>query len=202
MTEPINVTPGLEPPRNPYRAASAPPPPRPEEARPEWLAWSWAASRERTFPWLGLLLVLVGAGLLIEFFVPAISAGTLILGAIALVFLAGFVFGRSYFAFIIGSLMAALVIARLIDELEIYTSSGVTALAVAVAFLLIWVVGRNRRHRATWPLWGAAIFGLVGIVEISGRISNMPTLGPLWPVLIIGIGLVVLLNARRAASRR
>src|SRR4051794_11258243 len=112
MTEPRNVTPGHKPAANPYRPASAPPPPPPEETRPEWMAWAWAASRERTFPWLGLLLVLVGAGLLIEFFVPAIGAGTLILGVIAVVFLAGFAFGRSYFAFIIGSLMAALVIAR------------------------------------------------------------------------------------------
>jgi hypothetical protein len=196
VNQPRNVTPGYEDPGNPYRAAGADAPP-PEESRPEWLAWSWAAGRDRSFPWLGALLVLVGAGLLLEYFVPSLTAGTLILGAVGLLFLAGFVFGHSYFAFVVGAIISALVIARLFDELNIYDGPGITSLAVAGAFLAIWLVGPTRRRRAMWPLWGAAIFGLIGFVQVSGRLSAMPELGALWPVALIVVGLIIVLGGRR-----
>jgi hypothetical protein len=202
MSEPRNVTPGHEEPA-PQAPAFRPWTDSAADSAPEWQAWSWAY-RGRSFPWLGVLLVMVGAGLLIEYFIPSITAGTLILGALSAAFLAGFIVGGSYFAAIPGLLIGALVVARLLDELNIYNGPGVTALAVAVAFLLIWLIGATRagRRRSNWPLWGAAIFGLVGFIEVSGRLSSLPELGALWPVAIIVIGLVVLFANRRSSPRR
>lgn len=173
---------------------------------PEWIGWSWMQNRDRTFPWIGLLLVVVGAGLLIEYFVPAISATTLILAAIATAFL---VFGRSLVALVLGLLIGALAVARLIEELHIYTGPGTTALAVAAAFLLIWLAANARpgtssrgRPRWTWALWAAAIFGLIGLVEVGGQLGSIPSLGAVWPLVLIVIGLIVVLGGRRGSARR
>ena len=182
MTEPRNVTPGADDPHD----------------RPEWGTWTWDG-RSRGFPWLGVLLVLVGAGLLIQYFVPQVSAGTLVLVAIGLAFVAAWLFGGSYVAVVPGLLILALGVARLVEELNIYVGPGTTSLALAAAFLLIWVLGYARRRLRMWPLWGAAIFGLIGLVQISGRISGIPELGALWPVAIIVVGVLVLLSARRGS---
>jgi hypothetical protein len=200
VSQPRNVTPGHE--SDPASAAggfldddtNA-------QVAPEWKVWSWAADRDRSFPWLGLLLVLVGAGLLVQYFVPSISAGTLILGAIAIAFLAGWIFGGSYFAMVPGLLIGALVVGAVIGETGLYTGPGTTSVCVALAFGLIWLIGYLNGRRAVWPLWGLAIFGLIGIAQIIGQISIAPNLGALWPLLIIGVGGLLILNARRPSSR-
>ena len=194
MNEPRNVTPDDARPdefhRNYYN----------ERAEgPEWAAWSWGR-RGWSFPWLGVLLVLVGAGLLIQYFVPGVSAGTLVLAALGLVFIAAWLFGRSRWAVVPGLLILALATAGLARELNIYDGPGLTAIALAVAFLLIWLLDYARGRRSTWPLWGMAIFGLVGLVQVSGRIAGIPELGALWPVLIIVLGVLLLLSARRRTS--
>lgn len=190
MTEPRNVTPDDARPdefhRNYYN----------ERAQgPEWAAWSWGR-RGWNFPWLGILLVLVGVGLLIQYFVPGVSAGTLVLTAIALAFLAAWLLGSSRWAVVPGLLILALAVAGLARELNVYDGPGLTSLALAAAFALIWLIDYARGVRSSWPLWGVAIFGLIGIVQISGRIVAIPELGALWPVLIIILGAVLLLGAR------
>jgi hypothetical protein len=194
MNEPRNVTPDDARPdefhRNYYN----------ERAEgPEWAAWSWGR-RGWSFPWLGVLLVLVGAGLLIQYFVPGVSAGSLVLAALGLVFIAAWLFGRSRWAVVPGLLILALATAGLARELNIYDGPGLPAIALAIAFLLIWLLDYARGRRSTWPLWGVAIFGLIGFVQVSGRIAGIPELGALWPVLIIVIGVLLLLSARRRTS--
>ena len=199
MSEPRNVTPD--------DVAVPPPHTTDEEFRrryyeerregPEWIGWSWA-SRGRNFPWLGVLLVLVGIGLLIQYVFPTVSAGTLVIVAIALAFLAGWVFGGSWIAMVPGFLILAVGVARLIEELNIYSGPGTTSLSLASAFGLIWLIGYMRERRSTWPLWGFAIFGLIGLIQVSGRIAGIPELGALWPVVIIVIGVLLLIAARRS----
>ncbi len=181
MTEPRNVTPGSE-----------------DRDWDDWSRWSWVG-RGRSFPWLGVLLVLVGAGLLIQYFVPDVSTWTLVLSAIAVACLLGFAFGGSRAALILGLLIGALAVARLIGELGVYSGPGTSELALATAFLAIWIIDLGRGRRSSWPVWGVAIFGLIGLVQISGRLVVIPELGALWPVLIIGLGLLIMLSARRSA---
>ena len=186
MSAPRNVTPGLE--------DKAPRPSSPDMS--DWMGWSWA-SRGRSFPWLGVLLVAIGAGLLFQYFVPAISIATLVLIALAAVFLAGWLLGHSYFAAIPGLLIGAVAVARLIDELNIYDGPGTTSLALAVAFLIIWFIGNSSSRRRMWPLWGAAIFGLVGLVQVAGRLGSLPELNLFWPILIIVVGVIFMAISRR-----
>jgi len=192
MSEPKNVTPGAdsEPDEFHRRYYSE------RSEGPEWAGWSWAR-RGWNFPWLGVLLVLVGIGLLVQYFVPGVGAGSLVLLAIALAFLAAWTIGGSSFAMAPGLLILAVAVARLIDELNIYRGPGTTSLCLAGAFGLIWLIGYARGRRGSWSLWGLAIFGLIGLVQISGRIAGIPELGALWPIVIILLGVLLLLSSRR-----
>lgn len=208
MSEPRNVTPGGMPNEGPQAGHST----VDEEFRrryheeraqePEWMAWRWA-QRGRGFPWLGVLLVLLGVGLLVQYVFPTVSVGTLVLLAIGLAFGAGWAIGRSSFSMVPAVLFLALGSAELIEDLALLGPAGddVPGLAssmLAIGLLLIWLVGYARKRRSVWPLWGAAIFGLIGIAQLSGRIVGLPALGALWPIVIIVIGVLVLLGSRRS----
>jgi len=193
MSEPRNVTPGADDfHKNFYNERNE---------GPEWAGW-WMARRGWNFPWLGVLLVLVGAGLLLQYLVPGVTTGTLILAAIGLAFLAAWAFGGSRWAVVPGALILALAVSGLVRELNVYNGPGITALALAAAFGLIWLLDYSRGLRSTWPLWGFAIFGLIGIVQVSGQLANIPELGALWPVAIIILGVVLLFAARRPSPPR
>ena len=191
MSEPRNVTPGAEQPDEFHRRYYSE-----RSEGPEWAGWWWAR-RGWNFPWLGVLLVLVGVGLLIQYFAPGVGAGTLVLAAIGLAFVVAWLVGGSWFAMPPGLLILSLAMARLIVELNIYSGPGTTSLSLAVAFGVIWLIYSARGRRTTWPLWGLAIFGLIGVVQVSGRITGFAESGLIWPVVIILLGVLLLLAARR-----
>jgi len=196
VTDPINVTPG-GPPRDDQFSQTFY---SERSQEPEWAGWTWT-SRGRGFPWLGVLLVLVGVALLIEFLVPAISFTTVLLLAIAAAFLAGSLLGGPRFLVVPGLLILALGVAELLEDMAVLGPAGqdvngLWSASLAIAFLAIWAIGYSTRRRSVWPLWGAAIFGLIGFVQLSSRFVNIPELGALWPLLIIGAGVILLVGAR------
>lgn len=200
MSEPRNVTPGMGEGTSDdafrRRAMDE------REQGPEWQAWTWSR-RGRGFPWLGVLLVLIGVALLLQYVVPAVSVGTLVLLAIGLAFLAGWLFGRSWFSMIPGVLFVALGVAELIEDLALLGPAGedvagLASAALAIGFLVIWGVGQATGRRWSWPLWGAGLFGLIAVAQLSGRLIGIQELGFLWPVLIIVVGVLLLMNARRS----
>lgn len=170
------------------------------ERRTDEADWSGATLRHggRNFPLLGILLVLVGVALLIQAALPTyVSAGTVLLFAIGAALVAGWLFGGSWLAAIPGLLLLALGAAGLVKELNIYNGPGTTALSLAVAFVLIWAIGLARERRSRWPLVAGAILGLIGLVQISGQLTNIPELTVVWPVVIIVVGVLLLISARR-----
>jgi hypothetical protein len=62
---------------------------------------------------------------------------------------------------------------------------------------VIFVAAMARGRRWTLALWAAGLFGLIAVVQLSGRLVGIPELGALWPIAIIAIGVVILLNSRR-----
>jgi len=192
MNDPRNVTPEDERQQQAHEDV---------ERRSDEADWTGQAGtqRGRNFPWLGILLVLIGIALLIQAALPpnTVSAGTVLLLAIGAAMIAGWLFGGSWFAAIPGLLLLALGVARLIDELNIYTGPGITALSLAGAFVLIWAIGLARERRSRWPLVAAVILGLVGLVQVSGQLTNIPELSVVWPVVIIVVGVLLLISARR-----
>jgi hypothetical protein len=189
VNEPRNVTPGW----------------RDEGDRQDWSKLGWDGPGRRGFPWLGVLLVLVGIALLVQYFLPNVSAGTVTFLAIATAFLAAWLIGRVWVAMVPGLIVLGLAVAELIEDLALLGPAGddvpgLASSALAVAFLAIWVISTARGRRSMWPLWAAAIFGLIGAAQLSGRLVGIPSLSALWPVLIIGVGVLLLLNARRSSD--
>ena len=200
MEEPRNVTPGQEQRSDEFHQRYY------SERRegPEWTGWAWA-SRGRNFPWLGVLLVLIGIALLVQFFIPNVEAGTLILLAIGFAFLTGWVLAGSWVAMVPGVLILSLGVAELIEDLALLGPPGedvpgLAASALAIGFALIWLLGYVRGRPSVWPLWGVAIFGLIGFAQLSGRLAGIPELGALWPILIIAVGVLLLFSARNRSA--
>jgi hypothetical protein len=195
---PRNVTPPEEQAELNMDGSSTTIPPGQRGAAQDWSGATWNTGRGRSFPWLGILLVLVGVALLIQAALPTyVTTGTVLLIAIGVALIAGWLFSGSWLAIIPGLLLLALGIANLIRELNIYTGPGITAFSLAVAFVLIWAIGLARDRPSRWPLVLAGILGLVGAVQIVGRLSAVPELGFVWPIVIVAVGVLLLINARR-----
>jgi hypothetical protein len=179
MSDMRNVTPGAEEPRS-----------------TGWTGGAWA-HRGRNFPWLGVLLVLIGVALLVQVAVPNISAGTVLLLVLGIALVGSWLFGGSWLAAVAGLLLSGLAVGNLVDELGLYSGPGRTALSIAAAFVIIWLIKLLRHDRDTWPLWGVAIFGLIGLVQAAGQLTSIPEFGWFWPVMIIVVGLLLIISARR-----
>jgi hypothetical protein len=193
MHDPRNVTPEEERERI---AAADEAEAGPDTGRRDWTGVSWER-RGNNFPWLGILLVLVGAALLIQAALPQVSAGTVLLFAIGIALVIGWLFGGSWLAAIPGLLLVALGASRLMFEVNLYRGAGLTALSLAIAFVVIWLIGLGRKKRSRWPLVAAGILGLVGLIQVSGNLANIPELGVVWPVVIIVVGVLLIIAARR-----
>jgi hypothetical protein len=152
-----------------------------------------------------VLLILIGGALLLQLVLPTISAGTLVLLALSIAFLTTWIFARSWFAMVAGVLLLSLGVAELIEDLALLgpahaNVSGLWAASLAIGFLVIWVFGLAARRRSRWPLFAAAIFGLIGVSQLSGRLVGLPALDLVWPIVIIVVGVLLLLSARRTTS--
>src|SRR3972149_6318417 len=119
--------------------------------RMEWSGWSW--SPRRRVPWLGVLLVVFGLAMLVDQLTP-LSASALILGALAIAFGARWLIGGSPGA--MGAcrgargpalVLAALAIPDALTDLKVITGDGWGSVALAIAFLAIWLVGGRRGPR-------------------------------------------------------
>ncbi len=170
------------------------------QPEPDWTGATWPTSRGRPFPWLGVLLVLVGIALLVQTVMPpnTLSAGTVLLYALGGALVVGWVFGGSWLAAIPGLLLLALGVARTIGELHIYEGNGTTALSLAIAFVFIWLIGLTRQRKSRWPLVAAAVLAVVGLIQVSGQLANLPELSFIWPVVIIVVGVLLLISGRRS----
>jgi hypothetical protein len=203
MSEPKNVTPEAEwlegqPPEQPVvpdaTKAST-------KASGEYWNSTWDRPRGG-FPVLGVLLVVIGAGLLVQWLFPQVSAGTLILLALGAAFVGAWLTGRSWFAMVPGFVLLALGAGELIEDLGLIKEPhvdvpGLSATALAAAFLVIWVVARLGNRRWLWPLWAAAIFAVIGIPQLATLVVLPEVGGALVPVVIIVLGFIVLFNWRR-----
>jgi hypothetical protein len=168
---------------------------RPVGGGPEWTAWSWSGGR-RSFSWLGVFLVLVGAALLVRYVQPAISFNTLLLLALGLAFGAAWLLGGARWALVPAAVVLALAAARLAAELHLIEGDGWSALFLGVALLVTWVIGELWGSKRRWAFWAGAILALIGLAQVTDRIAGLPDLGWLWPAAIIAIGAALLVQAR------
>lgn len=176
-------------------------------SEPEWAAWRWfggggeSGGGRGSFSLLGVFLVLIGVGLVIQLVQPAISLTSLILLALGVAFGAVWLIGGVRGAFVPAAFLMALASARLVVELGMVTGDGWTALFLGLGLLTVWAVGRGQGARRDWALWLGLILLLIGLAQISLRVAGLQEFGLLWPALIILIGGALLLRSRASGVR-
>ncbi len=170
-------------------------------AEPEWADWRRSAGGGRSFPLLGIFLVLIGVALVIQQFQPAISLTSLVVLALGVAFGAVWLLGGVRGAFVPAAFLLALALARLVVELRLVNGEGWTALFLGFGLLAIWGVGRWQRAKRGWALWLGVILVLIGLAQISLRAAGFRELGLIWPALIIVIGGTLLVRSRMSAVR-
>ncbi len=154
------------------------------------------------FPWVGVLLVLLGVALLVRQLAPAISFGDLLLLALGLAFAGAWLVAHQRWALVPAILLLALALPRLLRDVGVIGGDGWTPLFLGAALLLVWAIGRaQQRAGHGWALWLGGLFVVVGLFQLSDRIPGIPDLGALWPLIIIGAGLALIVGSQVAARR-
>lgn len=168
-----------------------------EASRPygvEWQTFEW--SPRRHVPILGILLLALGLALLVDQLTP-ISLSAIFLGVLAGLFAAAWIIWRARWAVTPTILLLALFVPDLLGDLGVLRGDGWTSVALAVAFGVIWLIGRWQGRWRRWPLVLAVFFALLGVTQLSDQIPWLPDLDVFWPMVFIAVGLVIVLDARR-----
>ncbi len=161
--------------------------------RVEWQSFEW--SPRRHVPVLGIFLLLLGLALLVDQLTP-ISLSAMILGVLAGLFGAAWLVWHARWARTPTIVLVALFVPDLLGDLGVLVGDGWTSIALALAFGLIWLIGRSEGRWRRWPLWLAVFFGFVGVTQLSDQVPWLPDLDVFWPLLFIAVGLVIVLDAR------
>jgi hypothetical protein len=161
--------------------------------------WTWGRDEDRgpRLPWIGIFLVIFGALLLLDRWLPEYSnAGTLLVLAAGLAFLVVWLLRRGTFALYAGAFLTATAVPGLITGLGYEAGPGVGSVAYGVAFLFIAAVRAARGGGYGWQALVGLLLLAVGVPELA-----LPQLASLvFPVLIVVLGIVLL--TRGSAYRR
>ena len=218
---PSATTPGTEP--SPAAASSPPASPGGGQAAPPvtgpgstpgsypgaWPPGAFQAPGTRTATppgtntgaWVaGLVLIAIGGLLLLGRWVP--DAGEYVVLAIGLVLLVVFFATGEYGFLIPGGIISGIGAGiPLATAYEGQLGGGLFLIAMAVGFLLIWVLGllfRVREHH-WWPLVPGLILGTLGASLTAGErgqgIADAIAAG--WPALLVVAGVLMLVGAFR-----
>jgi hypothetical protein len=157
--------------------------------------YSWSSSGQ-SFPWFAVLLLVLGAGLLIEILIPDLSFGSLLILAAGIAFGAAWLYGH-----VVGATMPALVLtawglASVGRDFEVLTGAGWNTLFIGIAFLIGWGLGRYQKMRREWALWIGAILAVIGLADVSDTLPFDVSLAVVIPLAMIGIGAYVVWRSR------
>ena len=143
------------------------------------------------------VLIVIGAALLLgqlvggaELFIP-LGIGLLLLVLFAVSRNPGTLIGGG----IVTGLGAGVLVAANTDG-EI--AGAAVLFGLGFGFLGVWLVGTLLRMQETriWPLIPGVILIAIGIVVLAGP-ETAKALEPIWPIALIGVGVLVLLAALR-----
>lgn len=165
-------------------------------------SWSSGWSSGRPFPWFAILLLVLGAGLLIEILVPDLSFGSLLILAAGLAFGAAWLLGRVRGATMPALVLTAWGVAEVGTELGVLAGEGWTMLLVGIAFLVGWVLGRRQGLRREWSLVLGAVFGIIGLADVLDTFAIDLDVVVLVPLAMIGVGIWLIVRDRLPRGTR
>ncbi|HVL53345.1 MAG TPA: hypothetical protein VM344_03710 [Vitreimonas sp.] len=162
--------------------------------------WQWGPDeRQRPgLPWVGIFLVVFGALLLLERFVPQFRlAGSALLLAIGIVFLARWAIERGGAALYAGAIITGLALPGLLQGSGIVAGPGLGTLCLGLAFLFIALVRYQTGGGVGWQAWFGAILAVIGGTQVA-----LPQLGGLLvPALLVAFGLLLVFGGMLPGRR-
>ena len=164
--------------------------------------WSWSRQDPRPgLPWIGLVLVLFGAVLLLGELVPGFHVAGPALGVAAgLAFLIAWLTNRGRWGLYPGILVLAISLpAFLIDLGLLEDAAGWTILFLGIGLVLVAAARWAGHGGLGWQAW------LGGLLVLGGWADVARTLEPSWPsldaivvpVLLVAVGLLILVRSAR-----
>ena len=143
----------------------------------------------------GAVLIIIGVALLAAQWVPDIGRYATIIVGLAL--LALFLVTRNAGALIGGSIVTGIGAGILLEEAFPDSAGGWVPLGLGFGFLFIWFAGSLLRmpEARFWPLIPGGILVFVGLDAMGGALGDL--LRYAWPLALIALGFVVILNGRR-----
>ena len=164
--------------------------------------WSWSRQDPRPgLPWIGLVLVLFGAVLLLGELVPGFHVAGPALGVAAgLAFLIAWLTNRGRWGLYPGILVLAISLpAFLIDLGLLEDAAGWTILFLGIGLVLVAAARWAGHGGLGWQAW------LGGLLVLGGGADVARTLEPSWPsldaivvpVLLVAVGLLILVRSAR-----
>jgi hypothetical protein len=144
-----------------------------------------------------VFIVLLGVGLLARQIDGRLSLTAVVLLALGLTFVGYWLVSRSTWSLVPALLLLSLAAGRLFGDLRIVEGDGPTALLLGAALLVVWAAGRRRRRGLDWALWLGGILLLVGAAQSSGRVPGLPDVSGLWPLLVVGVGILLIVASTR-----
>lgn len=160
--------------------------------------WEWGAddAHRPGLPWIGIFLLVFGGLLLLQQVFPQFEAlGSVIVLAIGLAFLIKWAVDRGAGSLYAGSIITALAVPGLLNAAGV-EANGLTTFCLGVAFLFIALVRIATGGGLGWQAWFGGLLAVIG----GAQIANAPLGGYILPLLLVGLG--VLLIAGGTGSRR
>ena len=161
-----------------------------------------ARVRGPAFPWAGAILVLLGVAFLLHQLDPELDAWGLVTFALGVALVVAWLVGRSRIALWPGAVLLGYGAAVLLLGLGVLSGPGWTTLGVGVGFLAGWVASWVRGGTSTWPLLVAGLFALIGAGQLVAELPELQGLDRYAaPVIVIGLGALLILSGMRRQSR-
>ena len=155
--------------------------------------WSWGPDEQRRpgLPWIGVFLIVFGALLLIERALPDYQRlGDVAVLAAGLASLVYWVIRRGTVPLYAGAFLTALALPGTIEALGTPLGPGWGTLFFGLAFLFVAAVRASRGGGVGWQ----ALYGGILVVIALTEIVKPDLAGIAWPLILVGIGVVLLVR--------
>ena len=166
---------------------------------PVWIyGWSWGPDEQRRpgLPWVGVFLIVFGALLLVERALPDYQRlGNVAVLAAGLASLVVWLLRRGTVALYAGAFLTALALPGTVEALGQPLGPGWGMLFFGLAFLFVAAVRAWRGGGVGWQ----ALYGGILVVIAGSEIVQPDLAGLAWPLVLVGIGLLLLIRGTSRA---
>ena len=156
-------------------------------------AWRWGPDEDRRpgLPWVGIFLVVFGALLLLERALPEYRRlGDVAVLAAGLASLVAWLLRRGTVALYAGAFLTAAALPGTIQALGQPLGPGWGMLFFGLAFLFVAAVRAWRGGGVGWQ----ALYGSILVIIAMTEIVKPDLAGIAWPLILVGIGVVLLVR--------